>query len=281
MTLLVLNSPAVATTEPLVNIVCSTMKVFITLALLYTCLFISCSKDDPEISEEDKLTVTFSTMHFDYFQSKSDPDKIDTIWQESYYEWLVGQLNLTIPEKILYHKYRDQAHKKRLTGKLGNGFAELGTFKIHTIWDVDNHECVHIIVTQAIGHPPAIFNEGIAVAYQANYFKYPEFLPDWNGQDFNLLSKNYQKRNDIPSLDKLLGIYSFWDYSPDITYPVSGSFVRYLIDRYGIVKMKSFISKSDYNDPKDKIRIDFYNIYGFSLENGWAEWVNFIANYQE
>jgi len=244
-------------------------------------LIISCRKEDPVISESDKLTVSFSSKHFAYFKSKSDPDIIDTAWQENYYVWIVEQLNINVPEKIQYYKYRDQAHKLLLTGIAGNGFAEIGTYKFHTIWNVDNHECVHTIVTQIIGHPPALFNEGIAVAHQADYFQYPYFVPGWNGQDFNKLAKEFKQNGNMPSLDKLLGTVTFWDFSSNITYPVAGSFVRFLIDQYGIIKMKSFISISGFYDTKDKIHNDFYNTYGKTIENAWDEWDDFISNYQE
>lgn len=254
------------------------MKTLITLGLTFTCLIYSCKKDSPTIFTEDMLTETYSSKHFDYYFSKNDSAIIDTFWQEKYYAWLVEKLQVNVQEKIQYYKYRDNAHIKRVTGKMGNGFAELETYKIHTIWEEDNHESVHIIVTQLIGHPPAIFNEGIAVAHQANYFKYPVFIPDWNGQDFNILAKNFKQNGKIPPLDKLLGIYSFWDYGEEITYPVSGSFVQYLIKQYGLEKMKSFITICDFNDSKEKIRAYFNSTYGISIEAAWSEWNYYISN---
>ncbi|MDO9511091.1 MAG: hypothetical protein Q7J34_04990 [Bacteroidales bacterium] len=251
-------------------------KIFV---LIFTCLLFSCKEEEPAILEKDSLSETFSSKHFVYYYSKTDKDIIDTVWQENYYAWLVEQLEVSLSEKIQYHKYRDNEHIGRVTGKSGNGFAELGTYKVHTIWNIDNHECVHVIATQTIGHPPALFNEGIAVAYQANYFKFPEFIPDWNGQDFNLLSRNYKQSGEIPALDKLLGKYSYWEYSSNITYPVSGSFVRFLINQYSLEKMKSFMAICDFNDSKDKIHNDFYHTYGFTIENAWSEWENFILNY--
>jgi len=247
--------------------------------LIFTCLFYSCKKDNPANSEADRLSETFSSKYFDYFYSKSDKDKIDTVWQEKYYVWLIEQLDVSVSEKLQYYKYRDNEHIKRVTGRSGNGFAEVGTYKFHTIWKADNHECVHSIVIQLIGHPAALFNEGIAVAHSANYLNSPDFIPGWNNQDFNTLSKDFKQNGKTPSLDKLLGIYSYWDYSSNITYPISGSFVRYLIDHYSIEKMKAFITICDFNDSKEKIHSDFYNTYGFTIENAWSEWENFISNY--
>lgn len=257
------------------------MKVLIVFSLIFNCLIISCRKEDPATPESDKLTLSFSSKHYDYFKSKSDLDIIDTAWQEKYYEWMVEQLNIIVPEKIQYYKYRDQAHKLLLTGEAGNGFAEIGTYKLHTIWKAETHESVHVVVTKVVGHPPALFNEGIAVAYSANYFIRPDFIPCWNNQDFNVLSKSYRQNGNIPSLDKLLGTVTFWDFSSNITYPISGSFIRFLINQYGIAKMKSFITISDFYDSKIKIHNDFYNTYGKTIESAWDEWDEFISNYQE
>ncbi len=257
------------------------MRTLIICTLVFTFWIISCREDDPVIAEEDKLTVTFSSKHFAYFQSESDVDILDTVWQEKYYEWMVEQLDIIVPEKIQYYKYRDKAHKERLTGTYGNGIAEIGTYKFHTIWKMDNHECVHVVVTQLIGHPPALFNEGIAVAHSASYFIHPDFIPCWNNQDFNILSKYYKQNGSMPSLDKLLGTKTFWDYDSNITYPIAGSFILFLIDQYGIIKMKSFISTSGFYDTKDKIHNDFYDTYGKTIESAWAEWDYFISKYQE
>lgn len=249
------------------------------LILIFTCLIYSCKKDNPAISEVDRLSETFSTKHFDYFYSKSDNIIIDTVWQEAYYQWLISQLNITLNEKLQYCKYRDKEHLMRVTGHNGNGYAEVGTLKFHTIWQAENHECVHSIVTKLIGHPPALFNEGIAVAYQANYFGYPEFIPGWNNQDFNTLSKAFKQNGSIPELDKLLGTNSYWDYDSNITYPISGSFVRYMINHYSLEKMKAFITICDFNDSKAKIHNDFFTTYGITIENAWSEWENFISSY--
>lgn len=250
--------------------------MFIIIPIL---LFFSCERNEPSIQEKDKLNESFSSKHFNYYYSTSDQDVIDTAWQEYYYEWLIGELEINITEKLQFYKYRDNEHIKNMTGKSGNGFAEIGTYNFHTIGHMDNHECVHTIVTQLIGHPPALFNEGIAVAHQANYYSYPEFIPCWSGKDFNSITKELKQSGNLPSLSELLGTISYWDYSSQVTYPVSGSFVRYLIDNYGIEKMKSLISISGFYDTKDKIHDNFYEIFEFTIEDAWSDWNKFIENY--
>jgi len=256
----------------------SANKVFLILGIS---LIISCNRENPAILEEDLLSEHISSDHFDYYYSKADEDIIDTAWQERFYSWLIDTLDLTLNTKLKYYKYRDVNHIKRVTGNRTNGFAEVGTNKFHSIWNIDNHECVHTIVTQVIGHPPALFNEGIAVAHQADYFQFPDFIPGWNGQDFNQLSKDFHQNGDIPPLGKLIGAHSFWDYNQNMTYPISGSFVHYLIDTYGLAKMKALIRISKFEDTSTKIRNDFFSIYSLTIDSAWTDWISFITNYHE
>ena len=251
-----------------------------TLFILILIIF-SCKKEDPKIPEEDQLNLHISGSHFDYYYSENDQDIIDTTWQEQYYSWLLNQLDIDSTPKLQYYKYRDNDHIGKVTGDYGNGFAVVGTNKFNTIWFVDSHECVHTVVTLMIGWPPALFNEGIAVAHQADYFKYPDFIPGWNGKDFHTLSKQHFNDNEIPTLDNLLGEYTFWDFKSDLTYPVAGSFTTFIIDTYGINMLKKYISISDFHDEKDKIRSDFKNTFQKSIDAVWLEWIDFLKTYDK
>ncbi|MCX6154233.1 MAG: hypothetical protein NT007_08740 [Candidatus Kapabacteria bacterium] len=241
-------------------------------------LFVSCKTDNPISATEDILSEHISSTHFEYFYSKSDNSPIDTAWQEKYYSWLISELNVTLVNKLEFFKYRDIDHLERVTGKRTNGFAEMGTYKFNTIWTIDNHECVHSVVVNLIGHPPALFNEGIAVAHQALPVD-KKFVPGWNGQDFNLLAKNFKKNGELPPLDDLLGYLSFWNYNSNLTYSVSGSFVRYIINQYGIQKLKDFYKTVRFETPKDSTKLQFKKIYNFTLDSAWQEWNNFISKY--
>lgn len=242
--------------------------------------FSSCDENDKSFaSPEEELTKSMESEHFIYHFSEGD--YIDTTWQEQYYDWLIDTLDIELDSKLIYYKYKTRKHLKTITGRETNGFAEIGTFKFHTIWKIDNHESVHTIVTQIIGHPPALFNEGIAVAHQTDYFKYPNFIPSWNGEDFDQLSRDYKINNDIPPLENLIESKSFFDYNTNMTYPIAGSFVRYLIDNYGLQKMKGFISTSDFYDKKDITRNNLEEIYDISLDEIWDEWLNYIENYEK
>lgn len=235
---------------------------------------ISCSSDLLNLPEE--LSQSLESTHFEY--RLAEGDYIDTVWQEKYHRWLLDTLDITLNEKLVYNKYRDRNHLKQHTGRTTNGFAEAGTPTFHTIWHADNHESVHSVVTLTIGHPPALFNEGIAVAHQADYGLYPEFEPRWNGRDFHALSKGY-RNSDLPQLESLIESSSFFEFDTNMTYPVAGSFTRYLIDTRGIERLKEFISDSDFYQPMPTTKSRFLEVYGLSLDEAWNEWLVFLDDY--
>lgn len=235
---------------------------------------ISCNNDIADPPEE--LSRTLESENFKYFMAEGD--YIDTLWQEQYHEWLLDALDVTLNKKLIYKKYRNRKHLKEITGRNTNGFAEIDTPTFHTIWLADNHESVHAVVLQRVGHPPALFNEGIAVAHTADYLSFPEIKLVWNGDDFHTLSKEYN-RAGLLSLNDLLESTSFFDFDTNITYPVAGSFTRYLINEYGIQKVKDFISISDFYDTRETTRANFESVYSVSIDEKWNDWLSFVENY--
>lgn len=250
------------------------MRVLTVIFLIFSLAVVSCKNDVSDPPEE--LSQRLERTHFEY--QFAEGDYIDTVFQEEYHQWLLDTLGVTLDEKLIYKKYRNRGHLKQHTGRETNGFAEVGTTTFHTIWYADNHESVHSVVTLAIGHPPALFNEGIAVAHQADYGLYPEFVPTWNGEDFHELSKEF-KDSDMPSLADLIESRSFFEYDVMMTYPIAGSFTRYLIDTRGMDPIKEFISGSDFYQSGDTTRTRFQEVYGLSLDDAWIEWLMFLDQY--
>ena len=250
----------------------------ITFTLLLAISNFSCSYDrnydNYDLSK--KLTKQFSSRHFRYYLEWDD--KVDTIFQEKYFEWLLKQLQVDLSDTISYYKLKDKQIIENLTGFEANAFANPDSNAIFTIWPSDNHECVHLVLCRNVGCPPALFGEGIAVAHQA-YTVDDEFIPSWNGEDFHVLSKTYYEDKTLPNLDSLLGIYSYWNIDMNITYPVAGSFVRYLVDNYGINTFKELISLTNYTDSASIMRLNFKEYYKIEIDSVWNDWIGFIRDY--
>jgi hypothetical protein len=224
--------------------------------------------------EQYPLSQTIESSHFTYHMSVGD--NVYTARQEAFYDWITTTLNLVVPRKLEYFKYRDRDHLYRITRRQTNGFAELGTYNFHTIWNWDNHECTHSIISNLVGVPVALFNEGIAVAHQTDPLN-GRFEPFWNMVHIHDLSKGYLQRGEIPPLDTLLESSSFFSFDDSKTYPLAGSFVRFLIDSAGLESMKLFIGKSSIWDTKLKAHADFQAVYGSPIEVWWNRWLGFLA----
>ncbi len=212
--------------------------------LSVACILSSCSvlKMLPDYSKIEKvLNKEISTEHFIYHMSKDD--SVKQYWEENYYNWLTKKLNITPTEKIHYYKYKDVNQKYLLTGSKGNAITL--DDRIHTVIPYDNHELVHVLVGKYIGNPPKMFTEGIAVAHQTNPFE-NDFIPKWGKEPIDKIVYELNGKSQIPPLDSLLVMSQYFKYSENITYPISGSFVKYLLQIYGYEKFYEFIKECDW-----------------------------------
>ena len=220
-------------------------------------------------SQHPPLNEVSNSAH--YVIRTSPGDRVDAAWQDQYYDWLVAALALDAGGRLEYHKYRDRAHLEALTGRDTNGFAEPGTPRFHTIWPTDNHEGVHTLVVLHIGHPPALFNEGVAVAHHTDPAQ-GVFTPRWNGTSIHELARQHDAAGRLPALNALLRSPGFFDFDTNITYPCAGSFVRYLIDTEGLAKFKVYVRSARFEDPADGTEALFQATYGRSLGSIWQDW---------
>ena len=235
------------------------------LVVLYACS----GPTEPNTELVETRTSAHYVFHF------VPGDAIDTTWQERYYEWLVPTLELQPTVRLDYFKYRNRAHLKAVTGRTTNGFAEPGTTRFHTIWPTDNHEGVHTLVILYLGHPPALFNEGVAVAHQTD----PGagiLTPRWNGQDLHVLARQLDVAGRLPAISALLQSTDFFRYDTEITYPMAGSFVRYLLDTYGLAPFKAFLRGAVFDAERSVTEARFQAAYGRSVAAAWAEWRSWL-----
>jgi hypothetical protein len=234
----------------------------------------ACGGDPSGPGEADRLDVRVESEHLVYLSAAGDA--ADSTWMEGYWDWVTARLGVAPGQKLELRKYRDRAHLARVTGRSTNGFAEPGTNRFHTIWPRDNHEIVHVLVILEIGHPPALFNEGIAVAHQA--------LPasgilyaQWNGRNVHAIAAEHLAANRIPDVAALLESPDFFRLDEGFAYPLAGSFVRFLIDRYGMAPLRAYFGGSTFDDGAAKSRALFAAAYGVTLDAAWAEWRAFLA----
>lgn len=198
---------------------------------------VACASDETVMPETD-LTEVQSSAHYTFHMAPGD--SVDIAWQETYIAWLSTTLDVDLTTPLEYFKYRNRSHLASLTGRETNGFAEPGTPRFHTIWPIDNHEGVHTVVILYFGHPPALLNEGVAVAHQTNPPR-DDLVARWNGRDVHDRAREFLNQGTLPPLEALLESEAFFQHDANITYPASGSFVRHLLDTYGWASFKEVL----------------------------------------
>jgi hypothetical protein len=135
------------------------------------------------VAPEDRLARQATSPHFTYYTSPGD--SVDLAWQEAFFDWVTAALGVESPDPLEYHKYRDADHLRRVTGHGCCGFAESPpSRRFHTIWERDNHEMIHVLIANAWGRAPGLFNQGIVVAYHANPLPatFSPSEPYWSGR---------------------------------------------------------------------------------------------------
>lgn len=246
-----------------------------TIPLLLVAL--ACGKDP--LAPADRLEPRMESAHFIYLSARGD-QPVDTAYQERHLAWASQRLGVTPRQKLLYHKYRDRAHLQRVTG-VGptNGFAEGGdTYRFHTIWPADNHEYVHALVTSEVGEAPPLFNEGVAVAHHgASVQASLEGDPLWSGRSVHEIAAEHARAGTLPDI----ALWAYWrtfrEYGEQLTYPVAGSFVAYLLDAEGVDDFKAFVRAGEGPTQElSRTRARFLEAYGFSLETARDRWLAFL-----
>ena len=220
-----------------------------------------------------ELTQTLETDNFIFYYSPGD--FVYASRSEAFHNWAISLLGVTCPKKIDYYKYKDREQQKRLTGSAYTGWAIPSTFEAHSSLPWMNHEFTHLY-TSLIGRPPKFFNEGIAVAFQTDPYNNDYESREKSGERVHDLVKRYKDSGVLYPSEDILDT-SGWDAAdPTITYPQSGSFVRYLIDTYGIDLMKIIFTSISRDASQAEIKATFQSIYGISITDAEQDWLSFI-----
>jgi hypothetical protein len=170
------------------------------------------------------------------------------------------------PEKLKFFIHSDQLEINIVSGdpKPGTTGGFVIDSLIHTVGldkDLLTHEGVHYIFNFNLRSPNAFFNEGIPLSFAL--FQHPERIRN----DCKLIRDNLEIRNLIT------GKTGFWEgpykNGQCLSYPISGLFVKFLIDKYGIDNLKSFYQ---YPEITEGIK-DVYNLELPVLIEGWKNYI--------
>lgn len=179
---------------------------------------------------------------------------------EDYLARLQSELGQPLPEPIEYYRYERPEDIAAQTGMYATGLTRVGDTVVHSTLDYHPHELVHAVAGR-LGDPGRFFHEGLAVAIG------DEGL--WGGRDVHGIARR------APVLDWRGLQDSFDRMSPDVAYPLAGSFVRHLIETDGLSRLAEFFRSC----PRGSRRVEpaFRSTYGRSLADAVVEWQEFLG----
>ncbi len=183
------------------------------------------------------------TAHFDiYYDVNAETARhIDLIARDHEYQFarLVDFLDIDPPgQRIRSYIYASADQKKRLMGARYTSLERPGDDEMHLNdaafpHPVMKHELAHVLSasfgnTLYGGSYKMGFHEGMAVA------------ADWRGDRLtpHQWSRAMRELGLAPPLESLIGTIGFWTASSSRSYTLCGSFVRFLIERYGVTLFK-------------------------------------------
>lgn len=207
------------------------------------------------------------TAHFKIFYERGSnvEREIEQIEQdhEFRYAQLTRYFQIQPKQKILSYVYTSPEQKKRLVGARGTSVEDPLGPGFHINYEpfphpVMKHELAHALT--ADWHPilPVSLNlglhEGIAVA------------GDWDEGQLtgHQWSKAMRQLGVAPAIQAVMGL-GFWGHHPSQSYTLAGSFVRFLVDRYGMDQFKRVFPTGN-----------FRKVYGKPLSDLVEEWETFV-----
>lgn len=225
---------------------------------------------------QERLGGHHRTEHFDlyYDPASLDEHELAAIAEdhEYRYAWLEDRLEMEGPARIASYLYPDPATKARLTGARATSVAPVWLPQPQTHVRLDRyeatfgHELAHVF-SRAFGLPVMKASwavglvEGLAVALEP-----PDGRPTPHEQvsaamlsgatDADVLAERMAAR---------LHPLGFWTGRGAVSYTTMGSFVQFLLDRYGPERVRTVYA-----------RANFEAVYGRSLEALTREWTAYL-----
>ncbi len=214
----------------------------------------------------------FETNHYIFFfneGSKAEKDifQIAAV-QEEVYESITEMLGLQFPMKINYYLCQSPDEVGKIYGdnEPCNGCARYPNevFAVYNdvIECIGAHEDTHLIADQ-INHPECVFlREGLAMKADGVWWGIPNSI--W--------CKYFIKNHQYLSVVKLFEDDYFYTYGDEITYPIAGSFVEWLIQTYS---QATFIQL--YKEKQDYVKC-LEKLTGESIETVEKRFVQYIQS---
>ena len=248
-----------------------TRKSLFTLSFLISILFIYLSPGFGYSTDFHRMTNYLNreieTPHFLIHYSDSINESLAksiALHHEYYYEQLTFFFRTKMDKKINSFIFKDSQQKKELLGTENADVAKPWlnqSFTVYNNYDATlRHELAHVISSKfgtgifkvAENINPSLI-EGVAVAADPFYSEY----------DIHYMAALAYKNGFKINIKNLFSGYSFLTNTSSLSYIYAGSFVKYLIENYGINKVKKLYSNIDfekiYKMPVSRLESEYYD----------------------
>lgn len=195
----------------------------------------------------------WTSPHFRYATRADDNNVCASVVDqlEAHLQAIGNYLGLTwTGGEISYYKFRNYDDFRSNSGCLDSASACATSGTVRSPRALEAHELIHVY-TAPLGHPPALFEEGIAEALA------PE------GRRFLAPDRNWR---DILAMGRLAD--GSW---PDVNYTAGAWFTTHLLRRFGPKPFLALYSAAAVDHSPGKIAEHFQEIYGQSLDQVWSE----------
>jgi len=215
--------------------------------------------------EEDAWTLVGESEHFRYYAwGKDQVPRWAMELHEAECISLCHTLNVEVPHKISYYKHPSQHSLWEETGSMGTGMVQRTATgqEIHTVHYYDPHEVSHA-VSHHLGEPPAFFDEGLATVYGWEW--------DTADSDVHTRALGLLRQGRLPPIRSILTNWDFRLYKSYPAYTAAGSFMKYLLDRYGPEGLRTLFTLDKFSR-RTEIEAAFETAYGRSIYEVEREW---------
>jgi hypothetical protein len=141
--------------------------------------------------------------------------------------------------------------------------------ELHSVDTFNDHEIIHLFLFD-LGVPPLVLAKGLVFHFRAKY----------NNWDMNVRSKRFLMQRNLPALYKTVDAKEWHKLDHSIMVPAWSSFVSYLIDQYGIEKVKEFYTATDGMEHVEPFSDMFKDVFGIDFQEVDRTWRLFIMRYE-
>ena len=234
---------------------------------------VTCGEESSPTDQDNsrQLNQRLNTEDITFFFAEGDSVNAD--YQQAFHEWAVPYLGISMPRRLRYFKYFDNAHMREINGQPYGSWADVEGYAVHSVESQQGHEAIHCY-SRVIGWPPDFFTEGIAVALDLNPYTGEE-VPFF-GAPVHTLRRTWLAEGTLYPLRDMVANDGFWSGRWTQAYPQAGSFVQFLIAEFGLEVYKELFRGIDDFDSTETILNAFQIVYGMPLDEAESLWHDFL-----